>query len=104
MSEALTRDAVRDPDVAGRSITVTEVRVSPDFRNATAFVVPLGGTTGGTDSAAVVAGLQRASAYLRGLIAKQMRLRHVPRLTFTLDTAFDQAERIDTLLASATRD
>ncbi len=109
LSEALAREAVRDPDVAGRSITVTEVRVSPDLRSATAFVVPLGGglgdgSMGGADADIVVAGLQRAAVYLRGLIGKEMQLRLVPTLTFTLDTGFDQAARIDSLLASAPRD
>lgn len=109
LSEALAREAVRDPDVAGRSITVTEVRVSPDLRNATAFVVPLGGGLGeaaaaGRDADAVIAGLQRAAVYLRGMIGKEMQLRVVPALTFTLDTGFDQAARIESLLAPAPRD
>ena len=104
LSEALTRDVVRDPDVAGRSITVTEVRISPDLGNATAYVVPLGTTMGGADADAVAAGLQRAAPFLRGLVGRQMQLRHVPRLTFALDTGFDRADRIDTLLASMPRD
>lgn len=94
LSETLTRGHLRDPELQGASITVTEVRVSPDLRNATAFVLPLGGRNG----EAVVAALDRAGAYLRREVAHQVRLRYAPDLRFQLDTSFDQAARIDTLL------
>jgi ribosome-binding factor A len=92
--DILARGDVHDPDVAGASITVSEVRVSPDLKNATAFVLPLGGR--GAD--AVLAGLARSSAFLRGQVAKLINLRHAPRLSFALDRSFDRAEHIDRLL------
>ncbi len=85
---------VRDPDLVGVSITVTEVRVSPNLRNATVFVVPLGG--GGIDE--VLAGLRRCAPYLRGQVARQMKLRYMPALVFEADLSFDNASHIDALL------
>jgi ribosome-binding factor A len=75
-------------------ITVTEVRISPDLKNATAFVMPLGGA----HATEVVAALQRGAAYMRGLIGRELQLRYVPSLRFTLDTSFDHASRIEALL------
>lgn len=94
--QVLGRDEVRDPDLAGKPVTVTEVRISPDLKNATAFVVPLGGG----DPAPLVRALNRASAYLRGQLAHEMTLKFAPRLSFQPDTSFDQASRIDALLHS----
>lgn len=94
---ALERGEVRDPDVQGVPVTVTEVRISPDLRNATAFVVPLGG---GSDSELerVLKGLNRAVPYLRKVIARGVQLRTVPRLNFIADSSFDEASHIDQLL------
>jgi len=94
VAQCIERGELRDPDVVGRSVTVTEVRVSPDLRNATAFVMPLGGREAPT----VVEGLNRASAFFRREIARQARLRNVPRLVFELDSSFDTADRIEALL------
>ena len=88
------RGDLRDPDLAGVSITVSEVRMSPDLRHANAFVVPLGGA----DSAKVVKALKRAAPFIRGEVARAMRLRHAPDLHFVADTSFDEASRIDSLL------
>jgi ribosome-binding factor A len=85
----------RDPALRDTSIAVTEVRISPDLRNATAFVMPLGGT----NATEIVAGLKRSSAFLRRLVAREVPLRYAPSLVFALDGAFAQAERIATLLA-----
>ncbi len=93
LAQMMTQTEFRDPDLAGQSITVTEVRVSPDLRNATVFVTPLGG---GADT--VVAALQRASSYMRGQLAKAVKLRHTPSLKFEYDGSFDQAERIGAVL------
>lgn len=95
LARLIERGALSDPALSGVPITVTEVRVSPDLKNATAFVVPLGGKGG----AEAVKALNHAQAYLRGLVAGEMRLRHVPRLGFVLDTSFDNASRIERLLA-----
>ena len=94
LAQVLARDELRDPDLAGRTITVTEVRISPDLKNATAFVVPLNGE----HAAEVLKGLKRCSAYLRGAIGHEVRLRAVPRLSFELDVSFDQAQRIEEIL------
>ncbi len=90
----LERGEVRDPALAGRVVTVTEVRVSPDLTNATAFVVPLGGG----DPSTVLDALNRAVPFLRHEIGHRVRLRKVPRLSFKADTSFDEAARIETLL------
>jgi ribosome-binding factor A len=90
----LERAHFRDPDLLDVSLTVTEVRVSPDLRNATAFVLPLGGTNQET----VIAALRRASPYLRGQLAREVDLRSVPILSIEPDTSFDYATHIDSLL------
>ncbi len=84
----------RDPDLRDANVTVTEVKVSPDLSNATAFVMPLGGQK--TD--VTVAALNRASVYFRTLVARSVQLRHAPRISFALDTSFSYAEKIDGLL------
>ena len=92
--EILDRGGVRDPDLAGVSLTVSEVEVSPDLRAATVWVMPLGGV-GQND---VIAGLSRAAPFLRTQVARRLTLRHVPRLMFRIDTAFDAAGQINDLL------
>ena len=94
LSMILAEGSIRDPDLSGASITVTEVRVSPDLRNATAFVMPLGGA----DLARRLAALRRAAQFLRGEIARRVNLRFTPRLTFEADRSFDEAGRIEELL------
>lgn len=94
---ALERGEVRDPDVHGIAVTVTEVRISPDLKNATAFVVPLGGGTD-SDLDKLLKGLNSAVPYLRKVIARSVQLRSVPRLNFIADVSFDEASHIDRLL------
>jgi ribosome-binding factor A len=90
------RGELRDPALAGVSVTVTEVRISPDLKHATAFCVPLGGG----DVASVLAGLARSRGFLRGQVGQQMTLRHAPELHFAEDTSFAEAKKIDALLHS----
>ena len=94
----LERREARDPGLEGVSITVTEVQISPDFRNATAFVMPLGGT----DADIVLESLTRAAPFFRRLVASEIDMRRLPALTFQLDRSFDNASRIDVLLRSHT--
>jgi ribosome-binding factor A len=94
LSRILQRRELRDPALTDAVITVTEVRISPDLRNATAFVVPLGGA----HADAVMAALQRSAPFLRGLLGHEVPLRYVPQLRLALDTSFDHASRIDALL------
>ena len=101
LSNPLMRGDLHDPHLAGLSITVTEVRISPDLRNATAFVVPLGGQLPeGMDQQDLIDALDHAAPYLRGLVAGGTRLRYTPRLGFRIDTSFDEGAKIDRLLAS----
>jgi len=94
IAQALERGEIRDPAIKGVAVTVTEVRISPDLKNATAFVVPLGGG----DSAPVVEALNRAAGFLRSWVAHHVRLRHVPRIGFIADVSFDEAAHIDSML------
>ena len=94
LSAVFTRHDIRDPDLAGETITVTEVRVSPDLKAATAFVARLGRS----DIDALLPALKRAAPYLRGQVAHEMRLRIAPTLSFQADTALEYAMHIDTLL------
>ena len=92
----LERGELRDPGLAGAPITVTEVRVSPDLRAATAFIIPLGGT----DTAAVVEALNRAQPFLRHRLAQSVKLRYAPNISFLADPSFDEANHIQSLLDS----
>ena len=92
--EILQRGEVHDPALAGMVVTVPEVRMTPDLRLATAYVMPLGGK--GADT--LVATLERHRKYLRGEIAHRVDLRYAPDLRFRLDTSFDTGGRIDALL------
>ena len=92
----LERGELRDPGLSGLTVTVTEVRISPDLRNATAFVIPLGG---GDSTDDVVDALNRAVPFLRRQIAKTVKLKYLPELNFIADPSFDEARRINDLLA-----
>ncbi|WP_417519071.1 30S ribosome-binding factor RbfA [Minwuia sp.] len=94
--EVLRRDEVQDPSVAGKSITVSEVSLSPDLRNATVFVEPLGG--GDVDD--LLAGLNRSSRFLGGRISRAVNLKYAPRLSFKRDQTFNHAQHIDSILRS----
>lgn len=94
--EILAREELRDPDLVGASITVGEVRASPDLKHMTAFVSALGGG----DNAAIVRGLARSAGFLRSRLARAVDLRFTPELHFQADESYDEARHIDALLAS----
>ena len=94
LAELLTRRDFRDPALRDLVVTVTEVRLSPDLRNATVFFTPFGGG----DASAALLVLQRAAPALRTRLAREIRLRHTPALSFTVDRSFDEAERVRGLL------
>ncbi len=94
LARIFERGTLRDPALIGVVVTVTEIRVSPDLKNTTAFVMPLGGA----HVAQVLEGLARSAGYLRRELAKAVPLRFAPNLSFALDTSFDHASRIDALL------
>lgn len=83
-----------DPELVDANITVTEVAVSPDLKNATVFVTPLGGT----DLQAKVRALNRAAGYLRGQLGREITLRYTPRLGFAADRSFEHAVLVQDLL------
>ena len=94
LSELLTRQQVHDDTLTAHHISVTEVRMSPDLRQAKVYVKPL---LGG-DEADVLAALRRNTAYLQREVAQRLGLKFAPKLQFHADESFDEAERIDRLL------
>lgn len=96
LSEIFTRRDVRDPVLQEAIITVSEVRASPDLKNAVAYVVPLGHD----DPASVVDALNHAKKFFRGEVSRAVTLKHMPDLTFEADTTFDYAESVDAMLSS----
>ena len=100
LSDMFARDEVHDAALFGRTITVSEVRMSPDLRHATCFIMPLGGD----NLAEVMKGLKRAAPWLRGEVSRRVRLRVAPELAFHADRGFDHAQRISALLDGVTGD
>jgi ribosome-binding factor A len=94
LSDLLTRTEVHDPVLEGHLVTVPEVRMTPDLRLATIYVMPLGGR----DADEVVAALERNNRFLRGEIARRVNLKFAPEIRFRVDERFDEAERIEKLL------
>lgn len=92
--EILREGHARDPALRDANVTVTEVRVSPDLTNATAYVM----TLGGVHADETVTALNHAAAYFRAQLAHAVQLRHAPRLSFALDTSFLHGARIADLL------
>jgi len=96
LADIFSRGEVVDEVIVRHSLTVPEVRMSPDLKLATAYVMPLGG--GEADE--VVAHLQKHKRFLRGEVAKRVSLKFMPELRFKQDTSFETSARIDELLAS----
>ncbi|MGE4528231.1 MAG: 30S ribosome-binding factor RbfA [Rhodospirillaceae bacterium] len=94
VAQALERGELHDPVLDVVPVTISEVRVSPDLRHATAFVMPLGGLR--LDD--VLAALSRNAWVFNKLIARALRLRYTPTLNFIADTSFDEASHIDAVL------
>ena len=94
LAEVLSRGDLRDDVLTSHVVTVPEVRMSPDLKLATAYVMPLGGK----DEKAVVAALERNRKILRQEVARRVNLKFAPELRFRRDESFDEAARIDALL------
>ncbi len=94
IADMLTRGDVHDPVIETHLITVPEVRMSPDLRLATIYVMPLGGR----DSKEVLEALERNKRYVRGEISRRVNLKFAPEIRFRIDERFDEAERIEKLL------
>ena len=94
LAEVLSRGDLQDDVLASHVVTIPEVRMSPDLKLATAFVMPLGGK----DEGAVLAALDRHRKLLRQEVARRVNLKFAPDLRFLRDESFDEAARIDALL------
>ena len=92
----VAREDFHDPDLRGVSITIGEVRASPDLKHMTAFVSALGPG----DPKAIANGLTRCAPFLRGRLGREVDLRFTPELHFIADQSYEEARHIDDLLAS----
>jgi len=92
--EILRTESLTDPDLAGVSVTISEVRVSPDLKHAVCFVEPLGGQK----AEAVIGALNRAAKFLRGRLGHAIEMKFTPALKFVHDESFDAAAHINRLL------
>ena len=96
LSEILRRNEIRDPELDGVSITITQVKPSPDMRYATVFCAPLGGGNAGP----IIAALNRHKGFLRGQMGHMITTKFTPDLRFLEDQSFAEAEKIENLLKS----
>lgn len=96
LAEMLARGEIYDDVLASHVVTISEVRMSPDLRLATAYVIPLGGK----DTEAVLAALTRHAKFIRGEVAHSVDLRSAPEVRFREDETFEEVSRIDRLLYS----
>src|SRR6516164_2201177 len=94
VADILSHGSVHDTDLEAHIITVPEVRMSPDLKFATIYVMPLGGR----DADIVVTALERNKKFLRGEVARRVNLKFAPDIRFRVDDRFDEAERIEKLL------
>lgn len=94
--EVFAQEGVHDPVLEGHMLTFPEVRMTPDLRQATVYVMPLGGR----DTTIVITALNKNKRWIRGALAKRIEMRYIPELHFRIDDRFDEAERIDKLLRS----
>src|SRR3982074_490628 len=96
VADILSQGSVHDPELEGHIITVHEVRMSPDLKLPTVYVMPLGGR----DTDVVIAALERNKKFLRGEVARRVNLKFAPDIRFRGDDRFEEAERIEKLLRS----
>ena len=97
LAQILSRGDIHDDTLASTVVTIPEVRMTPDLKLATTYVMPLGGG----DAASVVAALDRHKKYIRREVAKAVKLKFAPDIRFRFDESFDEANRIDALLNSS---
>ena len=95
LAEMLSRGEVHDDVLDAHVITVPEVRVSPDLKLATIYIIPLGGA----DTSAVIEALNRHKRFIRGELAHAVNLKFAPEVRFRADETFEEASRIEKLLA-----
>ncbi len=97
LAEILREEQLNDGALEDVSVTVSEVRMSPDLRHAIVFVEPLGGV----HVRAVIEGLNRAAKFVRGKLARAVELKFIPDLRFVHDESFTEADRMERLIAEA---
>lgn len=97
--DILAGSSLRDPALQNTSITITEVRTSPDMKHATVYCAPLAGTTGQFSMDEILNALKRSGSYLRGQLGREMEMKFTPRLHFVRDESFDVASDMTALLA-----
>ncbi|MBV9550470.1 MAG: 30S ribosome-binding factor RbfA [Alphaproteobacteria bacterium] len=96
LADILRENDIRDPDLAGVSVTITQVKPSPDMRYATVYCEPLGGA----HAREVIAALNRHKGFLRGEMGHRIATKFTPDLRFVEDQSFAEAEKIETILKS----
>ena len=94
LGQIFIRDEAKVPNLETKNITVTEVRMSPDLKNARAYVIPLGGK----DSDQAVSILTEFSHRIRKVLSKKVDMKFLPRVSFVSDKSFDYAEKIEKLI------
>lgn len=92
--DVLAREDLRDPELKGVLLTITEVVCAPDLRHANVFCVPLGGK----DAPTVIKAMNRCAAFLRGRLGREIEMKFTPKLVFQVDHSFDEAGHISALL------
>ena len=95
LANIIQRGELKDPQLMDLSVTVSEVRVSPDLKNATAFIAPLGGGS----SEALATAMNRAAPFIRMRLGKKLSLKYLPKVIFEADKSFDYAQKIESILA-----
>jgi ribosome-binding factor A len=96
LADVLRENDIRDPDLGGVSVTITQVKPSPDMRYATVYCEPLGGL----NAKAIVAALNRHKGFLRGEMGHRIAMKFTPDLRFVEDESFAEAQKIETILKS----
>src|SRR5580658_1855437 len=96
LAEVLYRNEIRDPDLEGVSVTITQVKPSPDMRFATVYCEPLGGG----NAKPIIAALNRHKGFLRGEMGQRIAIKFTPDLRFVEDQSFAEAQKIETILKS----
>jgi ribosome-binding factor A len=96
LAEVLTRNEIRDADLEGVSVTITQIKPSPDMRYATVYCEPLGGENAKT----IIAALNRHKGFLRGEMGHRITMKFTPELRFVEDESFAEAQKIENILKS----
>ena len=96
LADVLRQNEIRDPDLIGVSVTITQVKPSPDMRYATVYCEPLGGQ----NAKEIVAALNRHKGFLRGEMGHRIATKFTPELRFVEDQSFAEAQKIETILKS----